>query len=383
MDFALPDDLLALQRAVRTFAQREIAPVAAELDRHPRFPWPTLRKLGDLGALGVMTPEVHGGLGLGQLALAVLLEEIAFADAAHATIAAVTNGLPQALLLEHGSEAQHERWLGKLASGAWIGAFCLTEPHAGSDAAALRTRATKVDGGYVLEGTKAWITSGGEAQLYLVLAKTDPAAGARGVSAFLVERGTDGVSFGPPERKLGQHAAITTGMRFDGAFVPDDQRLGAEGQGFVMAMGSLDGGRIGIAAQAIGIARAAFEAAVRYAGERTAFGQPIREYQGVSFKIADMATRIEAARLLTHRAAWLKDRGYRVTGEASMAKLFASETAVAVTDAAVQVFGGYGYSAEYPVERYLRDARVTTLYEGTSEIQRIVIERQVRREFDR
>ncbi|MDF1521286.1 MAG: acyl-CoA dehydrogenase family protein [Trueperaceae bacterium] len=383
MDFALPDDLLALQRAVRTFAQREIAPVAAELDRHPRFPWPTLRKLGDLGALGVMTPEVHGGLGLGQLALAVLLEEIAATDAAHATIAAVTNGLPQALLLEHGSEAQHERWLGKLATGAWIGAFCLTEPHAGSDAAALRTRATKVDGGYVLEGTKAWITSGGEAQLYLVLAKTDPAAGARGVSAFLVERGTDGVSFGPPERKLGQHAAITTGMRFDGAFVPDGQRLGAEGQGFVMAMGSLDGGRIGIAAQAIGIARAAFEAAVRYAGERTAFGQPIREYQGVSFKIADMATRIEAARLLTHRAAWLKDRGYRVTGEASMAKLFASETAVAVTDAAVQVFGGYGYSAEYPVERYLRDARVTTLYEGTSEIQRIVIERQVRREFER
>jgi alkylation response protein AidB-like acyl-CoA dehydrogenase len=383
MDFALPDDLLAVQRAVRTFAQREIAPVAAELDRHPRFPWPTLRKLGDLGALGVMTPEVHGGLGLGQLALAVLLEEIAAADAAHATIAAVTNGLPQALLLEHGTEAQHERWLGKLASGEWIGAFCLTEPHAGSDAAALRTRATKVDGGYVLDGTKAWITSGGEAQLYLVLAKTDPAAGARGVSAFLVERGTDGVSFGPPERKLGQHAAITTGMRFDGAFVPEDQRLGAEGQGFVMAMGSLDGGRIGIAAQAIGIARAAFEAAVRYAGERTAFGQPIREYQGVSFKIADMATRIEAARLLTHRAAWLKDRGYRVTGEASMAKLFASETAVAVTDAAVQVFGGYGYSAEYPVERYLRDARVTTLYEGTSEIQRIVIERQVRREFDR
>jgi alkylation response protein AidB-like acyl-CoA dehydrogenase len=298
-------------------------------------------------------------------------------------IASVTNGLPQSLLLEHGTEAQKERWLEKLATGAWIGAFCLTEPQAGSDAAALATRATRVDGGYLLDGTKAWITSGGEAQLYLVLAKTDPAAGARGISAFFVEKGADGMSFGPPERKLGQHAAITTSVRFDGAFVPEDQRLGAEGQGFVMAMGSLDGGRIGIAALAVGVARAAFEAAVRYAGERHAFGQAIREYQGVSFKLADMATRLEAARLLVHKAAWLKDRGYRVTMEASMAKLFASEAAVAVTDAAVQVFGGYGYSAEYPVERYLRDARVTTIYEGTSEIQRIVIERQLRREFDR
>ena len=383
MDFGLSEDLQDLQRAVRAFAQRELAPHAAELDRHPRFPWPTLRKMGEMGLLGVMTPEVHGGLGLGQLALAVLLEEVAAVDASHAVIASVTNGLPQSLLLEHGSEAQKERWLEKLATGDWIGAFCLTEPQAGSDAAALTTRATRVDGGYVLDGAKAWITSGGEAQLYLVLAKTDPAAGARGISAFFVERGAPGMSFGPPERKLGQHAAITTSVRFEAAFVPEDQRLGAEGQGFVMAMGSLDSGRIGIAALAVGVARAAFEASVRYAGERHAFGQAIREYQGVSFKLADMATRLEAARLLVHKAAWLKDRGYRVTMEASMAKLFASETAVAVTDAAVQVFGGYGYSAEYPVERYFRDARVTTLYEGTSEIQRIVIERQLRRGFDR
>lgn len=383
MDFALPDELQMLQRAARTFAQREIAPIAAELDRHPRFPWPTLRKMGEMGMLGVMTPETHGGLGLGQLALTVLLEEVAAADASHAVIAAVTNGLPQALLLEHGSAAQKERWLGRLATGEWIGAFCLTEPHAGSDAAALRTRARPVDGGYVLDGTKAWITSGGEAQLYLVLAKTDPTAGARGVSAFLVEKGAAGMSFGAPEHKLGQHAATTTTVRFDEVFVPEDQRLGAEGQGFVMAMGTLDGGRIGIAALALGVARAALDAAVRYAAERTAFGQPIREFQGVSFQLADMATRLDAARLLTYRAAWLKDRGYRVTREASMAKLFASESAVAITDAAVQVFGGYGYSAEYPVERYFRDARVTTLYEGTSEIQRIVIERQLRRDVDR
>ena len=383
MDFALPDELLALQRAVRDFAQREIAPIAAELDRDPRFPRPTLRKMGEMGLLGILTPEDYGGLGLGHLAYAVLLEEIAAADASHATIASVTNGMPQALILAHGSEAQRRRWLPRLAAGEAIGAFCLTEPHAGSDAAALRTQARRVEGGYRLDGSKAWITSGGEADLYLVLAKTDPDAGARGISAFVLERGTEGLTFGAPERKLGQHAATTTSVRMDGAFVPDDQRLGDEGQGFAMAMAALDGGRVGIAAQAIGIARAAFHAAAAYAEQREAFGRPIREFQGVGFKLADMATRIEAARLLTHRAAWLLDRGARATKEVSMAKLSASEAAVWVCDAAVQVFGGYGYSADYPVERYLRDARVTTLYEGTSEIQRIVISRQIHREHAR
>ncbi|MFU8888411.1 MAG: acyl-CoA dehydrogenase family protein [Trueperaceae bacterium] len=383
MDFALPDDLLALQRAVRDFAQREIAPVAVELDREPRFPRATLRKMGEMGLLGILTPEAYGGLGLGYLAYAVLLEEIAGADAAHATIASVTNGMPQSLILTHGSAAQRDRWLPRLAAGDAIGAFCLSEPHAGSDAAALRTRARRVDGGYRLDGSKAWITSGGEADLYLVLAKTDPEAGARGITAFVLERDTPGLSFGAPERKLGQHAAITTSVRFDDAFVPEDQRLGEEGQGFVMAMSALDGGRVGIAAQALGIARAAFAAAARHAEEREAFGRPIREFQGVGFKLADMATRIEAARLLTHRAAWLLDRGTQATKEVSMAKLAASEAAVFVCDAAVQVFGGYGYSADYPVERYLRDARVTTLYEGTSEIQRVVIARQIHRETAR
>lgn len=383
MDLALPDDLLVMQRAVREFAQREIAPIAAEYDQHPRFPWPTLRRMGEMGLLGILTPEEHGGLGLGSLAYAVLLEEVAAADASHATIASVTNGLPQALLLEHGTPEQQERWLGRLASGEWIGAFCLTEPQAGSDAAAISSRADRVEGGYLLNGSKAWITSGGEAQLYLLLVKTDAQAGARGVTAFLVEKDSQGLSFGPPERKMGQHAATTTSLHMQDLFVPEDQRLAGEGQGFVLAMSSLDGGRIGIAAQSLGIARAAFEAAVRYAEEREAFGQAIRGFQGISFKIADMATRLEAARLLTHRAAWLRDRGYRVTKEASMAKLFASETAAFVTDAAVQVFGGYGYSADYPVERLMRDARVTTIYEGTSEIQRMVIARQVHREFER
>ena len=383
MDFALPDDLIELRRAVREFARRVIAPRAAELDREPRYPWTTLRQMGEMGLLGILTPEAYGGLGLGHLAYAVLLEEIAAADASHATIASVTNGMPQALLVGYGSDDQRQRWLPRLASGEWIGAFCLSEPHAGSDAAALRSRAERVDGGYRLGGSKAWVTSGGEAQLYLVLAKTDPEAGARGVSAFFVEKGTPGLEFGPPERKMGQHAAVTTGVRLDGVFVPDEQRLGAEGQGFVMAMSALDGGRVGIAAQALGIAQAAFEAAARYAAEREAFGQPIREFQGVGFKIADMATRIEGARLLTHRAAWLMDRGFLATKEVSMAKLAASETANFVCDAALQVFGGYGYSADLALERYLRDARVTTIYEGTSEIQRIVIARQVHRELGR
>jgi acyl-CoA dehydrogenase len=383
VDFALSEELLALQRAVRTFARRELVPIAAELDRAPRFPWPTLRAMGAMGLLGLTTPTEYGGAGLGTLDAAVLLEEIAAADASHATIMSVTSGLPQALLTRHGSAEQRARWLPRLAAGEWIGAFCLTEPHAGSDAAALRTRARRVAGGYVLDGTKAWITGGGEAQVYVVLASTDPAAGARGITAFVVERNQAGVSFGAPESKLGQHAAIATTMSLDGCRVPDDQRLGREGQGFVLAMGSLDGARIGIAAQSVGIARAALDAAVVYAEERQAFGASLREFQGVSFPLAEMATRLDAARLLTLRAAWLKDRGFRVTKEASMAKLYASEAAGFVTDAALQVFGGYGYSRDYPVERYYRDARVTRIYEGTSEIQRIVIARQLYRERER
>lgn len=372
-----------MQTSVREFAQREIATVAPELDRNPRFPWETLRKMGELGLLGVLTPERYGGAGLDTLSYVVLLEEISAADASHGTIMAVTNGLPQAMLLEYGSDEQMQRYLPRLASGEWVGSFCLSEPHCGSDAVAMRTRAERTESGYRLDGTKAWITSGGEAQLYLVMAKTDPKGGARGVSCFLVEKDTPGMEFGRPEEKLGQHAATTTSVTFDGCEVPREARLGPEGQGFILAMASLDGGRIGIAAQAVGIARAALHAARDYAAERQAFGQAIREFQGVQFKLADMATRLEAARLLTLQAAWLKDRGYRVTREASMAKLFASESANFVTNAAIQIFGGYGYSRDYPVERYFRDARVTEIYEGTSEIQRMVIGRQLYREKGR
>ena len=383
MDFSLSEEQIALMTAVREFARAEIVPVAAALDREGRFPWETLRKMGALGLLGVTTPERYGGAGLDNVSYAILVEEIAAADASHATIMSVTNGLPQSLLLSHGTEEQRDAYLPKLASGEWIGAFCLSEAHSGSDAAALRTTARRVDGGYVLDGAKAWVTSGGEAQLYVVMAKTDPAAGARGVSAFLVEKGADGMTFGRAEEKLGQHAAVTRSVTFERCFVPESARIGGEGQGFVMAMSALDGGRIGIAAQSVGIARAALETARSYANERQAFGRAIHEFQGVGFKLADMATRIDAARLLTLRAAWLKDRGYRVTREAAMAKLFASEAASAVTHDAVQVLGGYGYTKDFPVERYFRDARVTEIYEGTSEIQRMVIHRQLYRELER
>jgi acyl-CoA dehydrogenase len=380
MNFDLPEDLLEMQRVVRDFAEAEIKPVASELDRKARFPWTTLRKMGELGLMGITMPEQYGGAGLDTLSYVVLLEEISAADASHGTIMSVTNGLPQHMLLTYGSDEQKTNYLPKLASGEWIGSFCLSEPHCGSDAVAMTTKAEKVTGGYKLNGTKAWVTSGSEAQVYLVMAKTDANAGARGVSCFILEDGTPGMHFGKPEEKLGQHAATTTTIMFDDCFIPNAARLGHEGQGFVYAMSSLDGGRIGIAAQAVGIARAAFEAARDYAAERHAFGQAIREFQGVSFKLADMAVQLEAARLLTHKAAWLKDKGYHVTQEASTAKLFASEAANKITHAALQVFGGYGYSKDYPVERYFRDARVTEIYEGTSEIQRVVISRQIYRD---
>lgn len=383
MNFELPDDLADMRRHVRTFAREQIAKRADAFDADPHFPSETLKAMADIGLLGVTTPERYGGAGLDTLSFTVLLEEISAADASHGTLMAVTNGLPQKILLTYGTDQQKERWLPPLASGAIFGAFCLSEPHAGSDAAAVRTRAHRVEGGYRLRGTKAWVTGGGHAGVYLVLAVTDPAAGARGISAFLVPSDADGLSFGAPERKMGQHAAITTTVSLDDVVVTDDHRIGREGEGFVMAMASLDAGRIGIAAQSIGIARAAFEVARDYADERTSFGRPIREHQGVAFSLADMATRLEAARLLTWKAAWAMDRGFRVTQEAAMAKLFASETAGFVTDAAVQVLGGAGYTRDHPVERYLRDARVTRIYEGTSEIQRIVIARQLYRDLDR
>lgn len=383
LNFALPPELLQLQQVVRDYARNEIAPQAAELDAKPRFPEEALAGLAGLGLLGVCTPEEYGGAGLDALAMVTALEEIAAADASVATIMAVSNGFPQSTLLTYGTEEQRQAWLPRLAGGDWIGAFCLSEPHCGSDAAAITTRAVKVDGGWSISGEKAWITSGRDADFYLLLARTDPEAGVRGISCFVVLKGAEGMVPGEPEHKLGQLAAVTTSLVFQDCFVPDSQLVGQPGQGFVIAMSQLDTGRINIAALAVGIARAAFEAASDYAGEREAFGQPIREFQGVGFKLADMAVRLEAARLLTQKAAWLKDRGYRVTREAAMAKLYASEAAGFITDEAVQIHGGYGYSRAYPVERHYRDARVTRIYEGTSEIQRMVISRQLLREKGR
>lgn len=383
MNFSLPDETIAMQAVVRDFAQREIAPIAAQLDQNPVFPRETLTKMGELGLLGALTHEQYGGAGLDHLTYVTLLEEIAAADAGHAVIMSVTNGLPQRLLVEHGTEAQRKKYLPQLASGEWIGAFCLSEPSSGSDAAQLNTRAERVDGGYRIYGTKAWVTSGGEAEVYFVLARTTRAGGARAITCFIVEKDFNGISFGKPEDKLGQRCAVTTTMTFDGTFVPTDNVLGPVGHGFVIAMSGLDGGRIGIGALAVGVARAAFEAATEYAGERESFGQPIYHHQGVGFKLSDMDMLLEASRLLVQRAAWSKDRGHRVTREAAHAKLFASEASGRITNDALQIFGGYGYIRDYPIERYFRDARVTEIYEGTSEIQRMVIHRQIYRDKER
>ncbi len=378
--FGLSDEQRLIVRAVRDYARAEVAPQSAAYDRSGEYPRPQLGGLAELGLLGATVPEEWGGAGLDSVTYALCLEEIAAADASVAVIVSVQNGLPEQMLLRYGTDAQKEQYLRPLAAGRHLGAFCLTESEAGSDAASLRLKAERDGDDWVLSGSKAWITSGNQADTYLVLARSG-GPGARGVSCFIVERGAPGLSAGQPEEKLGLHAAHTTTVSFDSVRVPASGLLGGEGQGLSIALACLDAGRIGIAMQAIGIARAAMEHAARYAGERQQFGRPIAENQGVSFKIADMAARIEAARLVALKAAWLKDVGQPYSREASMAKLLASETAVDVTRDAVQIFGGNGYSRDYPVERLYRDAKITEIYEGTSEIQRIVISRSVLADF--
>jgi len=376
----LTEEQREIQRVAREFAMSELAPHVADWDRDAHFEPSLVGKLGALGFLGMMLPEEHDGLGLDTSTYLLALEEIAAVDASMAVAMSVHNSLPTQMLLHFGSDAQRARWLAPMARGELLGAFALSEPEAGSDAASLQCQAVRDGDHWVLNGTKSWISHGAYAGVILAMARTDsPGArrGAKGISAFVVTPDLPGFRVGKKENKMGLRSSETVQLVFDDLRVPAENLLGEEGQGFVYAMRSLDNGRLGIAAQATGIARAALEAAVAYADERRQFGRPIRENQAIQFKLADMATRVTASRALLHAAAAMKDRGGNITAFGSMAKLTASETAMWVATQAVQVFGGYGYVKEYPVERYFRDAKVTEIYEGTSEIQRIVIAREL------
>jgi len=382
MDFSLTDDQLMIQAAARDFAKREIEPVAARLDESGEFPADTIRKAGELGFMGVEVPEEYGGAGLDAISFCLMMEEIAAVDAAHSTIISVNNSLYCNAILQFGSEQQKQSFARPIATGSAIGCYGLTESQSGSDASNMRTRAVLAADGshYVVNGKKSWITSGPVARYMLLFATVDPAKGARGSTAFIVDTQEPGYFHGKTEPKLGIRASATCEVEFADCRVPAANRLGAEGQGFQIAMTVLDAGRIGIAAQSVGIARAAYEASVRHARERKAFGTAIGSFQMIQSKLADMKCRIDAARLLTWRAAWHKGeaarRGGRNTTEASVAKLFASETAMFCAHQAVQIHGGMGFSKEMPLERYFRDAKITEIYEGTSEIQRLVIARQ-------
>ena len=361
--------------AVRAFVQKEIVPHAARWDRESTFPAEALRGLAALGCYGIAVPEQWGGAGLGYASLALVIEEIAAGDGATSTIVSVNNCPVCSILLAWGSDTQKAQWLRPLASGRMLGAFCLTEPQVGSDASGLRTTAVREGSDWVLNGVKQFITSGKHGDVAIVMAVTDRSAGKRGISAFIVPTSTPGYLVARLEDKAGQHASDTAQVVFDDCRVPAANLIGEEGQGYRIALSGLEGGRIGIASQSVGMARAALEAALRYAKERVAFGQPIFEHQAVSFRLADMATQIEAARQLIRHAAALKDAGRPCLKEAAMAKLFASEMAERVCSDAIQVHGGYGYVSDYPVERIWRDVRVCQIYEGTSDIQRILIGR--------
>jgi alkylation response protein AidB-like acyl-CoA dehydrogenase len=368
-----------IRNAARDFAQKEIAPIAAEFDESGEFPHQTIKKMGEIGLMGIEIPEEYGGAGMDTLSYVLALKEICKVDAAHGAIMSVNNSLYCFGLYKFGTEEQKKKFLKPVASGNAIGAYSLTEPMSGSDAGAMKSRAVRDGDIYILNGRKSWVTSGPVADYMVVFMMTDPDKKQKGITAFIVETNQPGFIRGKKEPKLGIRASATSEIVFENYRCPVENRLGQEGEGFKIAMTVLDTGRIGIAAQALGIAEAAYEASVAYANDREAFGQKIGEFQGISFKIADMKTRIEAARLLIYQAALAKEKSKKTNGryslEASMAKLFASETAMFVTHAAVQIHGGMGYSKELPVERYFRDAKITEIYEGTSEIQRLVIAR--------
>jgi alkylation response protein AidB-like acyl-CoA dehydrogenase len=371
-----------IRELAREFAEGEIRPHADAWDHEGTFPREVIAKLGELGFLGMLIPEEWDGLGLDTLSYLVALEEIARGDASVAVAMSVHNSLPTQMILAHGTDAQKERWLKPMARGELLGAFSLSEPDAGSDAAGMTAYARRTDGGWVLNGAKAWVTNGGFGDVVVAMVRTDDPGdrrGAKGIGAFIVPTSADGYVVGKKEDKMGQRASETVGISFHDLFVPDDQLLGDPSMGFIYALQGLDNGRMGIAALAIGVGEAALEHSLGYAAERKQFGQAIRDFQGMQFKLANMATRLEAARALLFRAAAAKDAGEKVTKLSSMAKLFASEAAMYVTTEAVQVFGGYGYVKEYPVEKLFRDAKVTEIYEGTSEIQRTVIARELYR----
>ena len=377
MDFVLGDEHRHIQETIRDFGEREIRPHAAEWDRTARFPRETVRRLGELGFLGVSLPEDVGGGGADTLANLLVIEGIARYDASLGLTVASHTGLASGHVNQFASDALRRRCLPRMARGEWLGAWCLTEPGSGSDAAALRTRARRDGDHWVLDGAKMFITQGSVGHVYVVIAATDAALGKRGISAFVVERGTPGLSNGRTIEKLGLRASDTAEVILESVRVPADHLIGEEGQGFKQALRLLDAGRLGIAAWCLGIGRGALEDALAYAKERTAFGRPIAELQAIQFMLADMATRLDAARVLLYRGAFLKEAGRPFRAEASMAKLLASEAAMWATTKAVQIFGGYGYMRDYPVERYMRDAKLGEIGEGTSEVQRTVIARAV------
>ncbi len=373
MDFALTEQQRMIRDAAREFAQKELAPYAAQWDRDEHFPAEQVKKLGELGFMGMNVPPEYGGAGLDTVSYVLAMEEISAACASTGVIMSVNNSLVCWPLETYGTEEQKKRFLTPLARGEKLGCYCLSEPNAGTDAANQQTTAVRDGDEWVINGMKNFITNGAHADILIVFAMTEPEKRHHGINAFIVEKETPGFSVIAKEKKLGIRASDTAQLAFDNVRVPDSQRLGPEGEGFIVAMKTLDGGRIGIAAQALGIARAALEEATEYAKTREQFGRPIAKFQAIQWKIAEMALRYEAAWLLTMRAAWLKDQGQSYSEQSAMAKLAASEAANWIANEAVQIFGGYGYSKEYPVERRFRDARITTIYEGTSEAQKLVI----------
>ncbi|MCK4857139.1 MAG: acyl-CoA dehydrogenase [candidate division Zixibacteria bacterium] len=380
MDFSLSEDHILMRDTAREFAEKRLKPIAEELDEKGVMPPELLTETGELGYFGLFAPEEHGGLDLDTLSYVLTIEELSKRCAALGIMASVHNSLVTEALKIYGTDDQKTKYLPKLATGEFIGAYSLSEPGSGTDAGSLKCRAEKKDDHYLLNGTKSWVTSAGHASVFLVFLLTDPEKGSRGISCLILDKDTAGMNLGAPEKKMGLKCSDTRELSFIDAKVPLDNLLGEENQGFKIALSLLDNGRIGVAAQSLGIAQAAFDEAISYAHEREQFGQPIVNFQAIQFKLADMATRIDAARLLTYRAAVLKDQEGRFSKEISMAKLYASQTANYVCNEAVQIHGGYGYVKEYPVERYFRDARVTEIYEGTTEAQKMVISRWLMKE---